>query len=146
MHVARTFSATIIIVIALSLFAPLLARAQAPQSDLRATIRAELLADPRTAGLSQAELNAMVELLVGEAQKKGVTAGDIIWRPAEENFSSPVQKASECGTSWLCHASEAFGFAGSDPSIALWLGFAAMALITVVGLMLHHHRHGVHAV
>jgi len=46
--------------------------------------------------LSAAELDAMVDALSQEAQKQGLTARDITWRPAPQNEANPVP-TDTCG-------------------------------------------------
>jgi hypothetical protein len=58
---ARVAAASILIL-------PLLAAAQ---TDLRSQIRADLAADPRTAEMSEAEMDALVEALATEAESSG---------------------------------------------------------------------------
>lgn len=55
--------------IALALWVPLAAFAQ--EDTLRAQIRADLMQDPRTAELSEAELDALVAALANEAEATG---------------------------------------------------------------------------
>ena len=75
---AHITAAVFILVLLALLIVPVVLHAQA-SDDLRATIRAQLLSDPRTAGLSEEKLDSMVNLLAEEAQKQGVTASDITW-------------------------------------------------------------------
>ena len=142
--------ALLVAVLAFSILIPIVAHAQS--GDLRTTIRAELLSDPRTSGLTEEQLSTMVTILAAEAQKRGITASDITWRPAnEESFASAAQasdSSSECGNipSFLCSFNRAFGFAGSDPTIPFVLGGSAMLLILLIGLIIHYERHKVHAI
>ena len=125
---------------------PLATRAQTnqtTQNDLRATIRAELLSDPRTSGLTQAQIDAMVDALTQEAQKQGVTSQDIQWRPqqvAEEESAPPVADSCEGTPRFFCAFDMAFGFVGDNPGIAFMLGLASMGLIWLIAHILHH-RH-----
>ncbi len=146
----RTLLSIALVGAALFASAPLLASAQSStassQSDLSATIRAELLSDPRTSDLPQAPLDSMVNLLTQSAQKQGVTAHDITWRPVSPvSTFAPEASAGEndCGSlpSYLCALNTAFGLSGSDPWLAIALGIASGLVILVVGLMLQeHHR------
>jgi len=134
------------ILLALLVSVPFFVSAQNASSDLRATIRAELLSDPRTSGLSEAQIDALVGLLAEEAEKQGITSQDIQWRPeSTERFvateSAAPQEAAECGGGFLCTMSEAFGFVGADTTIPFTLGAASMALVWLLAEMIHRRRH-----
>lgn len=125
---------------------PLFARAQERASDLRATIRAELLSDPRTSGLSEAQIDAAVDALAQEAEKQGITSQDIQWRPQNtEQFVAGDTAAADaenaCEGGFLCTLSEAFGFIGSDTTIPFSLGAASMGLIWIIAEMIHRRKH-----
>ena len=124
---------------------PFLAHAQNTSSDLRATISAELLSDPRTSSLSQAQIDALVSLLAQEAEKQGITSQDIQWRPqSTERFiatDSAAPQAPECAGGFLCTMSEAFGFVGADTTIPFTLGAASMGLVWILAEMIHRRRH-----
>jgi len=122
---------------------PLLVHAQATSSDLSATIRAELLSDPRTASLSAAQLDAMVQLLSQQAQKQGVTAQDITWRPqpAVASGASVPAQGESCDGNFTCVMDEAFGFIGPDASIPFFLGMASMGLIWIIAEMIHRRKY-----
>ncbi len=118
---------------------------QESSADLRATIRAELLSDPRTSSLSEAQIETLVDLLAQEAEKQGITSEDIQWRPQNnEQFvatGSAVQEGTGCGGGFLCIMSEAFGFIGYDVTIPFFLGMSSMGLIWILAEMIHRHRH-----
>ena len=121
----------------------------AQESDLRATIRAQLLSDPRTANLSEADLSAMVELLAGEAQQQNITSSDITWQPQKtEEPAAPESVAYDaCGSipAFLCAFNVALGFAGNDPTVPFLIGGAALALVWLLAEILHRHKkHFVH--
>ncbi|MDO8576067.1 MAG: hypothetical protein Q7R90_02000 [bacterium] len=124
---------------------PFLAHAQNTSADLRATIRAELLSDPRTSSLSDAQIDALVSLLADEAEKQGVTSQDIQWRPqSSERFvatESAAPQAPECAGGFLCTMTEAFGFVGADTTIPFTLGAASMGLVWILAEMIHRRRH-----
>lgn len=148
---AGRFQQTFLLPVVLALLAltPLVSRAQTapPSGDLRATIRAELLSDPRTSGLSAVQLNAMVDLLSQQAQKQGMSAHDITWRPQNnETFGSgggTPGTSNDCNgiPSIACILDEAFGFLGPDATIPFSLGMASMGLIWILAEMIHRHRH-----
>ncbi len=123
---------------------PLLARAQTQPNNLRSTIRAEILSDPRSAGLSETQIDTMVNILAQQAQEQGVTANDITWRPQQLSSpdAAPVSAPDYCGTTpgFLCAFDLAFGFAGNDPTIPFFLGMASMGLIWIVAEKLHAYR------
>ena len=136
----------LLILLALFVSVPFFVSAQNASSDLRATIRAELLSDPRTSSLSEAQIDALVGLLADEAEKQGITSQDIQWRPeSSERFvateSAAPQEAAECGGGFLCTMSEAFGFVGADTTIPFTLGAASMALVWLLAEMMHRRRH-----
>jgi len=120
------------------------------ETDLRTSIRAALLSDPRTEKLSAAEMDAMVEILSAEAEKQGITSSDIQWRPqAESTFTNTAADESvSCGNipGFLCALNTAFGFNGSDPTIAIGLGITSAILIVIIGLMLEMKRRAARAV
>lgn len=114
------------------------ALASAQSSDLSSTIRSELLKDPRTTNLSQSQLDAMVQLLSGEAQSRGMTSSDITWRPS--TFSETVTDVCGDTPKILCVLDVAFGFLGPSSLIPYILGASSMALIWIFAEMLHR-RH-----
>src|SRR3989344_6096780 len=103
MRVSRT---AVAISLALLLLAPLTLTAQT--GELEDTIRAAILSDPRTAAMSEAEIDAMVAALAQEAATQGVTSQDIAWRPQEEG--APTSGETQCGI--MCALTNAFGFDG----------------------------------
>jgi hypothetical protein len=125
---------------------PLIIHAQTTtsQSDLSATIRAELLSDPRTSGLSQTQLDAIVSLLTKQAQSQGITVHDITWRPQPLQFGSTnaPEAIDVCAgiPRYLCAFDEAFGFVGPDVLIAYILGVSSMGLTWILAEMIHRHR------
>lgn len=142
---ARLYAAaifTLAILFVLIFATPLFIHAQS--SDLQTTIRAALLSDPRTSGLSATQIDAMVEVLAEEAKKRGISSEDIQWRPvSEQTFSDTSGKeVQSCGNipSFLCALNTAFGFNGSDPTIAIGLGVTSALLLLIIGLMLERSR------
>lgn len=120
--------------------APALVRAHADDENLHTSIRAALLSDPRTASLSAAEIDLMVDVLSEEAGKQGITQSAIEWRPYTE--ASPAGASSACGSipAFLCALNTAFGFDGSDPTIAIGLGITSALLIVIIATMLEMKR------
>lgn len=127
--------------ISLVLIFPFLAHAQT--GDLSATIRGQLMSDPRTATLSSAQIDAMVQLLAQEAQKRGLTASDITWKP--QTFAgaptAPAAQDSACTSALTCAFTEAFGFVGPDTAIPFILGATSMALIWILAEMMHRRKY-----
>lgn len=113
---------------------------------LEATIRAAILTDPRTAGMSESDIDALVLALVQGAEAQGVSANDIEWQPQGPVLVEEVAEGS-CGIMpvFFCMLSGAFGLDGSDVTIPILLGICAGILIFVIGAMLHH-RYGHHPV
>ncbi len=143
--VGRTFALLAAAFFALWIVFPHVAHAQQNASDLRATIQAELLSDPRTAVLTQVQLGAIVDILTKEASKQGITAQDIQWRPqTPESFAvgNGVEGTADTCKTWafLCVFNEAFGFTGPDATIPFILGAASMGLIWIFAEMLHRRR------
>ena len=121
----------------LLLVLPLFAHAQG--ADLNSTIRAALYSDPRTAAMSQAQVDAMVAALSHRAQQQGLTPGDITWRPIPPSGFAAVQTCSGFPT-YFCTMSDAFGFEGPDYFIPIWLAAAALLFLLINALLNHHKR------
>jgi hypothetical protein len=116
---------------------PLLVSAQS--AGLSEAIRAEIMKDPRSSGIPQTQIDAMVATLAQAAQQQGVSEADITWRPAEAAASVPV---TSCG--FLCAINAIFGFGGNDYTIPIGLGVTSALLILFISMMLHrHHKHGI---
>jgi hypothetical protein len=121
---------------------PFFVSAQTAPDNLRATIRAQIMSDPRTTGLSEVQIDAMVNILARAAQQRGVTANDLLWQPQQQQTSAFAAAPDYCGPTpgFLCAFDLAFGFAGTDPTIPFTLGAASMALVWIVASKLHDHR------
>ena len=126
-----------LVVLGIFLMLPLLAHAQS--ADLNATIRAALYGDPRTATMSQAQIDAMVSALSQRAQQKGLTPSDITWRPLP---TSGTTAANSCAgfPVYLCTINDAFGFEGPDYFIPIWLAACALLFLLINALQTHHGR------
>jgi hypothetical protein len=115
---------------------PLLALAQ---TDLQSSVRAAILNDPRTAAMSQAQIDAMVAALSQGAQQHGVTPQDITWSTGPttpvtlDNFCAPYPR-------YLCVMSATFGFFGPDYLLPIWLGVLSLLFLLVNALLRHHER------
>src|SRR5882724_6584307 len=87
-RVASLVSACILTMPFVAALSTTVVSAQSSDGDLRATVQALLLSDPRAAQLPQKEFDEMVNALVLAAEKKGLSARDISWRPQPvESFS-----------------------------------------------------------
>lgn len=142
MTVVRVYVAPVMFAVFV-LLAPLAITAQSADAGLQTAIRQALLTDPRTAALSAAQIDAMVLILAGEAQKRGLSARDIEWHPQTYGASAEGDaSAQSCGSipGFLCALNTAFGFEGSDPTIAMGLGITSALLILIIGLMLEMKR------
>lgn len=126
----------IAVVLASIVAVPFVAFAQ--DASLSATIRAEIMKDPRSADIAPEQIDALVAALTQAAQEEGVTERDILWRPAEAR----VSQEPSCG--FLCRVNEVFGFGGRDYTVPVGLGIASAILILFLTTMYHrHHEHGV---
>lgn len=108
------------------------------QQDLRSTVELAIRSDSRAAGLTDAQISALVDGLVREATSKGVTAEDIIWRPT----GADAEQAGFAQNGFLGSLNNALGFDGSDYTIPLWLGACSLMLIFLIaGILEIHHLH-----
>ncbi len=124
-------------------FVPLVSYAQSPD-DLGAIIRAQLLSDPRTSVLSEAQLSAMVDLLTQKAEEQGLTVADITWQPqtfADTAAPTAQEAYALCDGDFTCIMAEAFGFIGPDTVIPFTLGAAAMGLVWILAEMIHRRKY-----
>lgn len=137
----RTLSFLLLFLVCMA--APQVTSAQESTGELRATIRGAIMSDPRTAGLSETQINTLVDLLAQEAQKQGVTAQDIQWRPegTERFVTGESTPPTQCTGGFLCLMSEAFGFIGPDTTIPFTLGAASMGLVWILAEMIHRRRY-----
>jgi len=145
MHALRVVAGGILLVALVSLSVPLISSAQA-SDDLSATIRTAILSDPRTAEMSEAEIEHMVAALAQSAEEQGVSSYDIAWRPQEPAMMEEVVPVS-CGSmpEFFCMLTAAFGLDGSDVAIPFALMVTSAILLFVIGSLLHH-RYGRHPV
>jgi hypothetical protein len=132
----RYFTATSLFLLAL-LF-PILSFAQA--TDLNATVRAALASDPRTAGMSPAQIDAMAQILSGEASRQGITPQDITWRPIPTQGGAALLPSCGAFPTYFCTINHSFGFDGSDPTIPIWLEACSLMLIFLFAEMRAVHR------
>jgi hypothetical protein len=133
------------ILMALSVVLPSPSHAQTQSTDsaaLQATIRAEILKDPRSSSLTSAQIDALVAALSSQAQKQGVTAQAIAYRPGA--FVPPTNSNSAFGyepgtctdiSSPLCALGQALGFDNPDKEVPIGLWITSVLLIAVIWLM-----------
>lgn len=135
----RSLSVPASIILLLLLSIPFISHAQA-QPDLQATIRAAIAADPRTAGMSPVQIDAMVAALSQSAQKQGMSPNDITWRPIS-NTPAAQRIVIACGAfpTILCTLSYSLGFVGPDYTIPLWLFVASLIAILIIMLLRRQH-------
>ena len=129
------------VVIAGSLLMPLLTHAQATSqtaldATIRATIRAAIMQDPRSANLTPAQISAMVTALSAQAQTKGLTAQDIAYRPGTPGIAVPgtvsntPMATDPCSLSSSCSAGN---FLGSGlANNATYAGFWILSLLLII--------------
>lgn len=116
---------------------PLMMSAQS--TGLSNAIRAEILKDPRSADIPQAQIDAMVSALAQTASAQGVSESDITWKPVTRQGGLEPEA---CG--FFCTINRIFGFGGDDFTIPIGLGITSALLILFISMMLHrHHVHGV---
>jgi hypothetical protein len=112
---------------------------RAQDDSLSSTIRAAIQADPRSQGMTEAEIDAMVQALSHQAQSVGMTSEDIVWRPTEEGAvggDAPLCDGVLCGLNY------AFGLDGSNYTIPIWLGACALMLMFIIaGILEYRHLH-----
>lgn len=137
MHRSFSASASISLLIFFSL--PFVTLAQT-QLDLQSTIRAAIAADPRTQGMTEVQIDAMVDALAQRAQNQGLTPDDITWRPISDVPRTQMVIIS-CGAfpTIFCTLSYSLGFIGADYTIPLWLLLASFLMIVIIMLMRHEH-------
>lgn len=75
---------------------PLFAYAQDSEDALRAAIRADIMADPRSAEMSPTELDALIDALAARAEEQGSAAEYLEGQNSFEEapFEAPVYEAS----------------------------------------------------
>ncbi len=104
----------------------------AQESELRETIRAEILKDPRAASIPESQLASMIDALAREAEAQGITSEDITWTPTSQS------RAAACG--FLCNVNAAFGFDGGAYIMPVLLLLASAVGVFAFYIRRHHHR------
>ncbi|MFA7309662.1 MAG: hypothetical protein WC050_02045 [Candidatus Paceibacterota bacterium] len=140
MYASSVRASFVVAFLFIALAFPFIARAQ--ESDLNSTIRASLASDPRTSGMSETQIDAMVVLLSQKAQQQGMTSSDITWRPQADGPRPTAQEACGNFPSFLCVINTSFGFDDTDYTIPIILGLTSLLLIFFIALFLErHHAH-----
>lgn len=103
------------------------------QDQLRATIKAEITADPRSKTMTQAQIDGLVDALTTQAQKQGLTVEQLTYRPGETAI--PSSAAFTNCTDISCSLGQAFGLDGSVPIIPIALLVVAGLFILIYGIM-----------
>lgn len=117
---------------ALLFVAPALANAQTvAQDQLRATIQQEIMADPRSKTMTQAQINGLVDQLTIQAEKQGITPTQLTYRPTAPTPSSTLTPCDN----FSCSLSESFGLDDSFPLIPIALFVTAALFILIYGIM-----------
>lgn len=114
-------------------------------AELEATIREAILSDPRSAEMTEADIDAMVAGLAEEAAAQNLSVSDITWRPqVGEPISDAASQSEEACpyATLLCALNDAFGFSEFPFLIPLLLAITSAILLFVIGsILLHHHGH-----
>lgn len=111
---------------------PFFVHAQTAETDqLRATIKAEIMADPRSQSMSQAQIYSMVNALTIQAQQQGLTSAQLTYRPEATGSGSTFSSCNDIS----CSLASAFGLDGSFPIIPLALFVMAVLFILIYSLM-----------
>lgn len=142
--VGMTLRATVLSYILLAVCVaalPLFAHAQ--QDDLRATIMAQVLQDPRSAEIPPAQLEVLVDALSQKAQAENLEPADIVWQPGVFSEATVTEEAAPACDSLIplaCVFTEAFGFQGEAIVIPLYLLVVSGLLILLIRRMKKHHH------
>ena len=132
----------LLITIALTLCSAVIAHAQtADHNQLRSTIYAQVMSDPRSKDLSQAQVYALVNALAQQAQAQNVTSSQITYRPQAPEAQSTLTACNDV----MCSFSRAFGLDGTFLLIPLTLLILAIMFIFLYSHMRemgHPHAQG----
>jgi hypothetical protein len=103
------------------------------EDQLRATIKTEIMADPRSQTMTPAQINSLVDALTIQAQEQGLTSSQLTYRPGTQNptGSSTLTPCSDIS----CSIGRAFGLDGSLPLIPIALFVVAALFILIYGIM-----------
>lgn len=118
----------------------------AEREQLRATIMAQIIQDPRSASIPPEQLQLLVDALSQEATEQEIAVEDILWQPAivfgAAASEAPISSAPACESpvSFACVVAEAFGFVGDNPTVPLYLLVASGLLILLITRMRRHHH------
>lgn len=141
-------STFVALILVLAMLLPV-AFAQAQESALHATIRAQVLQDPRAATLSEAELEALITALAEGAEEQGMTVEEIEQRPLQPDGPAltsiepeEIMQTCEGMPQFVCTVQSAFGFDGSNTIIPIGLLITSGLLWFLLYELKHHHKMG----
>lgn len=138
--------------VALLLFVPFYLSAQSDitaRGNLAIAVKNAILSDPRSANLSQAEINSVAYALTEKATAQGITPHDLYWRPTLAHTIAAAAEAAaardSCGSapSWLCAFNRGLGLSGSDMIVPVLFGVLIMLVLALVAgylELLHRNR------
>lgn len=132
----------------LAALVPALAAAQNSSDDLRNTIQASVIADPRVANIPPAQLQGLIDALVVEANAQHMSSADILWKPQQQAAAATFSPGSQtpgvvCASGWqgyLCQFNQIFGFEGSNYEIPIFILITSAFLLAVIWELIVHHR------
>jgi hypothetical protein len=129
--------AVIVFAAAIMLLGVSMAHAQTTdQNQLRATILAQIMADPRSKTMTQAQIYSTVNALTEQAEAQGLTASQITYRPTAPGAPTAASTFGfgNC-TDVSCALGNAFGLNGSVPIIPIALFVLAALFILIFSIM-----------
>ncbi len=147
---AKKYLVALAALVSISLFIPFLIHAQTTSPNtLAATIRAAIMKDPRSANLSPAQVDTIVNALSVKAQTQGLTAQNIAYRAGTVGISVPATVSNTpvtvdpCALSSWCTAGKAIGSGLVRNAIiaAFWI-LAFLLIIIVWHMRKHPHLNG----
>ena len=112
------------------------------ENQLRATILAQIEADPRSQTMTQAQIYSLVNALTLQAQEQNLTAAQLTYRPGSPTASGSTLTSCD---DLSCSLGQAFGLDGSIPIIPIALFVLAALFILIYGIMRemgHPHAQG----
>ncbi len=145
----RSLSRVSLLVLLIIAMMPFVAFAQEQESALHATVRAEVMKDPRAAAMPAAELEAMIDALAKGAEEQGMTSEDFQQRSNQPDFvpaPNPREQSSmpACDgmPQFICTIENSFGFDGSNTIIPVGLLVTSGLLWFLLYELKHHHKMG----
>ncbi|MDB5187841.1 MAG: hypothetical protein JWO50_361 [Candidatus Kaiserbacteria bacterium] len=114
---------------------PAFAETATTSVQLREAIRSEIMQDPRSASLTPAQLDALVDTLTTKASSQGVTAQQISWHPGIVPMvatTTPVLQVMCSESDVVCQISKATG--ATIAAVDLTLLFLVILALLCLGL------------